>query len=46
MADERIEVEWIATANKMVQVLDRLEGKFDKQERQLEKLTTTSKKNA
>ena len=46
MADERIEVEWIATASKMVQVLDRLEGKFDKQERQLEKLTTTSKKNA
>ena len=46
MADERIEVEWIATANRMVQVLDRLEGKFDKQERQLEKLTATSKKGA
>ena len=46
MADERIEVEWIATANRMVQVLDRLEGKFDKQEKQLEKLTATSKKGA
>jgi len=46
MADERIEVEWIATANKMVQVLDRLEGKFDRQEKQLEKVAKTSEKAA
>ena len=46
MADERIEVEWIATANKMVQVLDRLEGKFDRQEKQLEKVARTSEKAA
>lgn len=46
MADERIEVEWIATANKMVQVLDRLETKFDKQEAQLQKLANTSSKAA
>ena len=46
MADERIEVEWIATANKMVQVLDRLESKFDKQEKQLQKISDTSKKSA
>ncbi len=46
MSDERIEVEWIATANKMVQVLDRLESKFDKQEKQLQKIGDTSKKSA
>jgi len=46
MADERIEVEWIATANRMVQVLDRLENKFDKQEKQLEDIARTSKKTA
>lgn len=46
MADESIEVEWIATANKMVQVLDRLESKFDKQEKQLAKLSSTGKKGA
>ncbi|MGV2335070.1 MAG UNVERIFIED_CONTAM: hypothetical protein LVR18_27240 [Planctomycetaceae bacterium] len=46
MADERIEVEWIATANKMVQVLDRLESKFDRQEKQLEKVAKTSEKAA
>lgn len=44
MADESIEVEWIATANKMVQVLDRLETKFDKQEKQLQRLSDTGKR--
>lgn len=44
MADETIEVEWIATANKMVQVLDRLEAKFDKQEQAIQKLSDTGKK--
>ncbi len=46
MADERIEVEWIATANKMVQVLDRMDQRFDKQEKQLQKLAQTSDKTA
>jgi hypothetical protein len=46
MADEKIEVEWIATANKMVQVLDRLEAKFDKQEKALQKMTETGRKGA
>jgi hypothetical protein len=46
MADEKIEVQWIGTANQMVQVLDRLEAKFDKQEAQLQKLATTSTKAA
>ena len=46
MADEKIEVQWIGTANQMVQVLDRLEAKFDKQEAQLQKLANTSKKSA
>jgi hypothetical protein len=46
MADERIEVEWIATATRMTQVLDRLESKFDKQEKQLEDIARTSKKTA
>jgi hypothetical protein len=46
MADEKIEVQWIGTANQMVQVLDRLEAKFDKQEAQLQKLATTSSKAA
>lgn len=46
MADERIEVEWIATATKMVQVLANLENKMDKQEKQLQKIADTSKKGA
>jgi hypothetical protein len=46
MPDERIEVEWIATANKMVQVLDRMDTRFDKQEKQLQKLAQTSDKTA
>lgn len=46
MADEIIEVEWIATATKMVQVLDRLETKMDRQEKALEKVAKTSEKAA
>lgn len=46
MADELIEVEWIATAGKMVQVLDRLEAKIDRQEKALEKVAKTSEKAA
>jgi len=46
MADERIEVEWIATANKMMQTLDRMDTRFDKQEKQLQKLAQTSDKTA
>lgn len=46
MADELIEVEWIATATKMVQVLDRLEMKIDRQEKALEKVAKTSEKAA
>lgn len=46
MADEIIEVEWIATTTKMVQVLDRLETKMDRQEKALEKVAKTSEKAA
>lgn len=46
MADERIEVEWIATANKMVQVLDNLNTKFDKLEKTAQKNATSSAKGA
>ncbi len=46
MANEVIEVEWIATATKMVQVLDRLETKINGQEKALEKIAKTSEKAA
>lgn len=46
MPDEKIEVEWIGTATKMTAVLERLENKLDKQEKQLQKIGTTSKKSA
>lgn len=46
MADSSIEVEWIASAQKMNQALGRLEQKFDKQEKQLQKIGNTSKKSA
>ena len=45
MADEKITVEWIGTATKMTQVLDRLEAKLDKQEKQLKKIGVTGKKS-
>lgn len=46
MADERIEVEWIATANQMVNVLNRMDARLEKQEAQLQKIATTSQKAA
>ena len=46
MANETITMEWIASATKMNQVIDRLNSKFDKQEKALQKLATTSKKTA
>jgi hypothetical protein len=46
MANETITMEWIATATKMNQVIDRLNAKFDKQEKALQKLANTSKKAA
>lgn len=46
MADERIEVEWIATANKMMQTLDKMDQRFEKQEQALRKLAQTSDKTA
>lgn len=46
MSDEQIVVEWIATADKMVGILDRLEKKLGDQEKQLEKIGKTSQKAA
>jgi hypothetical protein len=46
MANETITMEWIATATKMNQVIDRLNSKFDKQEKALQKLANASKKAA
>jgi len=46
MSDEQIVVEWIATANKMVHILDGLEMKLGDQEKQLEKIGKTSQKAA
>lgn len=46
MSDEKIEVEWIATANKMMQTLDRMDQRFDKQDQALKKLAQTSDKTA
>ena len=43
---EKFEVEWIGTATKMMQVLDRLDGRLDKQEKSLQKIATTSTKSA
>lgn len=46
MADEKIEVEWIATANRMMQVLDKMDSRMVKQEVLLQKIGDTSKKSA
>jgi tetrahydromethanopterin S-methyltransferase subunit G len=43
---ETIEVQWLGTATKMLQELERISTRFDKQEAQLQKLATTSKKSA
>jgi hypothetical protein len=42
MADERIEVEWIASAARMVQILDKLDTRLDKQDQKLDKIAKTS----
>lgn len=46
MANETIEVEWIGTAKRMEQVLERMDARFDKQEAALKKLADTSTKTA
>lgn len=44
MADETIEVEWIATATKMTAILDKISGSLDRQEKQIQKLSDTGKR--
>lgn len=46
MADERIEVEWIATGSRMIQVLDKIDARLEKQDAKLEKISKTSEKAA
>lgn len=46
MADEKIEVEWIGTANRMMQVIERMDQRMERQERTLQKLSDTGKKGA
>jgi hypothetical protein len=46
MADERIEVEWIATASQMVGILEKIDNRFQRQEQQLKKLGTASQQSA
>ena len=46
MADERIEVEWIATASRMTQILDKIDSRLEKQDQKLEKISKTSEKAA
>jgi hypothetical protein len=46
MADERIEVEWIATATRMTQILDKIDTRLDKQDAKLDKIGKTSEKAA
>jgi len=46
MADERIEVEWIATASRMTQILDKIDARLEKQDAKLEKISKTSEKAA
>jgi hypothetical protein len=46
MADERIEVEWIATSTRMIQILDKIDTRLDKQDQKLDKIGKTSEKAA
>lgn len=46
MSDEKIEVEWIATAQRMLQTIERVDSRLDKQEKTLQKLADTGKKGA
>ena len=43
-AQETIEVEWIGTAQRMLQTIERLDAKMERQERTLQKLSDTGKK--
>jgi hypothetical protein len=44
MSDEKIEVEWIGTANRMMQVIERMDQRMERQEKTLQKLSDTGKK--
>ena len=46
MADEKIEVEWIATAQQMLTTIQKIDAKMNKQEQLMQKLGETSKKSA
>jgi len=46
MADEIITVEWIATAQSMLATIQKIDGKIERQEKLMQKLTDTSKKGA
>jgi len=46
MSDEKIEVEWIATANQMLSTIQKIDAKLEKQEKTMQKLGDTSKKAA
>lgn len=43
-AQEKIEVEWIGTANRMMQVIERMDSRMERQEKTLQKLSDTGKK--
>lgn len=45
-ADEKITVEWIATAQGMMRTLDQMDKRFEKQEKLLQKMTDTGKRGA
>jgi len=44
MADEQITVEWIATAKQMLDTIQKVDARLDKQEKAMQKLADTSKK--
>lgn len=46
MGDEKIEVEWIATAQQMLSTLQKIDGRIEKTEKTMQKLTDSSKKGA
>lgn len=46
MADEQITVEWIATAKQMLDTIQKVDARLEKQEKAMQKLADTSKKGA
>jgi len=46
MADEQITVEWIATAKQMLDTIQKVDARLDKQEKAMQKLADTGKKGA